>query len=163
MPCRPTSKNFPIPNCRANSRAVTPAFASATVGAGTAWSMMIAVRPGSAIFTGSGQFVNIRSISTFMSTRHTTVSPALTRSRPDARARIFSIMVMPMGIPFLSLVSLVQLGPFAQAHEAEDAARTDHLPGGPPAQAGQRCRHGRPHRAEQHTGVDRELEPEALQ
>ena len=98
MPCRPTSKNFSIPNDRANSRAATPEFASVSVGAGTAWSMMIAVRSGSAIFTGSGQFVNIRSISTFMSTRHTTVSPALTRSCPDARARIFSIMVMLMGI-----------------------------------------------------------------
>src|SRR5580693_3399413 len=117
--------------------------------------MMIAVRAGSAIFTGSGQFVNIRSISTFMSTRHTTVSPALTRSRPDARARIFSIMVMPMGIPFLSLVSLAQPGPFTQAHEAEHTARPGGLPGRPAAQASQGRRHGRRHRAEQRTGIDR--------
>ena len=96
MPCRPTSKKRSMPNCWANARARRPLSASSSEGAGTAWSMMIAVRSGSAICRGVVQRWNCRSIRTFMSTLHTTVSPGATWSAPAARARIFSIIVMPM-------------------------------------------------------------------
>jgi hypothetical protein len=58
---------------------------------------------------------------------------------------------------------LVNNAGYAVWKPLEETASADDLPGGPPAQAGQRRRHGRHHRAEQRTGVDRELVPEALQ
>ena len=114
MPWSPTSTKKSMPNCSTNARASMPALASATDGAGTAWSRITATRLGSAIRTGRRHPLNERncmSISTTRSISHTTVSPGRTEGRPDARARIFSIAVCGPAAPAASLTR-----PRAPAH-----------------------------------------------
>src|ERR1700761_3218175 len=78
-----------------------PPAASLMVGAGTAWSITTASLSGSWIRLGCIHMVaNCRSISTVMSTSTTTVSPGDTESNPALRAKIFSMVVMPMRGPF---------------------------------------------------------------
>ena len=72
--------------------------AACAVGAGTRWSNTITTFDGSATFSTrrqpSGR--NDRSIRQAVSTSTTATSPGETFGNPPARARIFSVMVMPM-------------------------------------------------------------------
>src|SRR5579885_681020 len=69
------------------------------VGAGIAWSRMIATLLGSAIRFGiSAEAEKTRSIWIILSTSQTTMSPGRTEEFPLCRARIFSAIVMPIGV-----------------------------------------------------------------
>src|SRR6266571_4720635 len=103
MPPCPTSKYHLMPIWCENSRVSRPSVALAASLAGWKWSCVTATRSGSQIFSSpicslmifpSGGMVRSWPIakSTFASTR----SPGRTESRPAPRARIFSVIVMPM-------------------------------------------------------------------
>src|SRR6266581_4442990 len=103
MPTCPTSKYHLITTSRENSRVSLPRVALAASFAGWKWSCVTATRSGSQIFSApicslmsfpAGGMVRSWPIakSTFASTR----SPGRTESRPAPRARIFSVIVMPM-------------------------------------------------------------------
>src|SRR5713101_2206283 len=103
MPPCPTSKYHLTPIWWENSRVSRPSVALAASLAGWKWSCVTATRSGSQIFSApicsrmilpAGGMVRSCPIakSTFASTR----SPGRTESRPAPRARIFSVIVMPI-------------------------------------------------------------------
>src|SRR5260370_1795443 len=103
MPPCPTSKYHLIPMSRENSRVSTPRVALARSLAGWKRSCVTATRSGSQIFSApicsrmilpAGGMV--RSWPIAKSTLASTRSPGRTLSRPAPRARIFSVIVMPM-------------------------------------------------------------------
>src|SRR5260370_40651802 len=103
MPPCPTSKYHLIPMSRENSRVSTPRVALARSLAGWKRSCVTATGSGSQIFSApiwsrmilpAGGMV--RSWPIAKSTLASTRSPGRTLSRPAPRARIFSVIVMPM-------------------------------------------------------------------
>src|SRR5487761_235261 len=101
-PC-PTSKYHLMPMSRENSRVSRPSVALAASLAGWKWSCVTATRSGSQIFSApicsrmifpAGGMV--RSWPIAKSTLASTRSPGRTLSRPAPRARIFSVIVMPI-------------------------------------------------------------------
>src|SRR6266576_674668 len=109
MPPCPTSKYHLMPIWCENSRVSRPSVALAASFAGWKWSCVTATRSGSQIFSApicsrmifpAGGMV--RSCPIAKSTLARTRSPGRTLSRPAPRARIFSVIVMPID-PFLVL------------------------------------------------------------
>src|ERR1700674_258195 len=103
MPPWPTSKYHLIPMSRENSRVSRPRVALAASLAGWKWSWVTATRSGSQILSApicsrmilpAGGMV--RSWPIAKSTLARTRSPGRTLSRPAPRARIFSVIVMPI-------------------------------------------------------------------
>src|SRR5207237_1226680 len=103
MPPCPTSKYHLMPISCENSRVSRPRVALAASFAGWKWSCVTATRSGSQIFSApicsrmifpAGGMV--RSCPIAKSTLASTRSPGLTLSRPAPRARIFSVIVMPI-------------------------------------------------------------------
>src|ERR1700674_5865471 len=103
MPPCPTSKYHLIPICCENSRVSLPSVALAASFAGWKWSCVTATRSGSQIFSApicsrmilpAGGIV--RSWPIAKSTLASTRSPGRTLSRPAPRARIFSVIVIPI-------------------------------------------------------------------
>src|SRR5712691_1138192 len=103
MPPCPTSKYHLTPMSRENSRVSRPRVALAASLAGWKWSCVTATRSGSQIFSApicsrmilpAGGMV--RSWPIAKSTLASTRSPGRTLSRPAPRARIFSVIVMPL-------------------------------------------------------------------
>ena len=125
MPPCPTSKYHLIPISRENSRVRRPRVALAASLAGWKWSCVTATRSGSQIFSApicsrmilpAGGMV--RSWPIAKSTLASKRSPGRTLSRPAPRARIFSVMVMPIG-------AIQSLSLFATA---SPTSRVDRLP-----------------------------------
>src|SRR5256885_1805887 len=129
MPPCPTSKYHLIPISRENSRVRRPRVALAASLAGWKWSCVPATRWGSKIFSApSGSRMTlpaggiVRSWPIAKSTFARTRSPGRTLSRPAPRARIFSVIVMPISVSILE-PSRHRIADFAGRETAAEIAR----------------------------------------